>query len=200
MKLSKRLFDLSCSSLAIIFLLPILILVYLLIIIEDGGRAIFVQERVGYRGRKFRLYKFRTMHVNAEKKGGLLTIGKDPRITKFGAFLRKYKIDELPQLFNVIKGDMSLVGPRPEVEKYVNLYSEDQKRILELYPGITDMASIKYIDESEILSKSNDPEMFYVKFIMNNKIELNMEYINRMSLPYDILIIIKTISKIFKRN
>lgn len=142
------------------------------------------------------MYKFRTMVVDAEKKGNLLTVGGDPRITKSGRLLRKFKLDELPQLINVIKGEMSLVGPRPEVEKYVNLYTNEQREVLNLYPGITDPASIEYVNESELLAQSSDPEKLYVEKIMPEKIRINLEYARKASWWTDFLVIVKTLARI----
>jgi len=138
------------------------------------------------------------MIVDADKKGGLLTVGKDSRITKVGRILRKYKLDEFPQLINVLKGEMSLVGPRPEVEKYVNLYTTEQRKVLELLPGITDPASIKYVDENEVLEKAEDPERVYIEKIMPEKIKLNLEYAKNATVITDFMVIIKTLFEIIK--
>ncbi|MBC7361713.1 MAG: sugar transferase [Candidatus Aminicenantes bacterium] len=197
MRKSKRIFDILFSLFGLAFLLPLFFFIGLLIKLEDGRQIFFIQKRIGYQGKPFLMWKFRTMVVDAEKRGNLITVGKDPRITKIGHFLRKYKLDELPQLFNVLKGEMSLVGPRPEVEKYVKLYNIQQKQVLELVPGITDPASIKYFDENEILSQADDPEKVYVEKIMPEKIKLNLEYAKEASCWKDFLIIIKTIFKIF---
>src|SRR5690349_21315668 len=146
----KRLFDIVCSFVALIILLPLLLAIGILQVITTKGPVFFVQERVGKNGKGFKLFKFRTMHVNADKKGLLTIGGRDPRITRLGYYLRKYKLDELPQLLNVLMGTMSMVGPRPEVRKYVDLYNEEQRKVLEVRPGITDYASIEYFKESEI--------------------------------------------------
>jgi len=196
MRWGKRVFDFICSILGLIVLSPIFFIIALMIKIEDGGPVLFIQKRVGYKGRPFFMYKFRTMVVDAEKKGNLLTVGGDPRITKSGRLLRKFKLDELPQLINVIKGEMSLVGPRPEVEKYVNLYTNEQREVLNLYPGITDPASIEYVNESELLAQSSDPEKLYVEKIMPEKIVLNSEYARQASWWTDFLVIIKTLARI----
>ena len=157
-----------------------------------------MQLRVGKNNIDFELFKFRTMQINADKKG-LLTVGaRDSRITKVGYYLRKYKLDELPQLINVLIGDMSLVGPRPEVRKYVNLYSEQQLNVLSVRPGITDTASLKYFDESELLKKSTDPEKTYIEEIMPTKLNLNLEYIANHTTTKDVEIIFLTVAKIFK--
>ncbi|GAH17100.1 unnamed protein product, partial [marine sediment metagenome] len=152
MSLGKRLFDLFWASLGLVLLSPLFLILALLIKLADGGAVFYRQERVGWRGRPFRVWKFRTMVMNAERMGKPLTVGDDPRITAAGRFLRRFKLDELPQLFNVVRGEMSLVGPRPEVAKYVRLYTPGQRRVLDLVPGITDPASIKYRDESDILA------------------------------------------------
>jgi lipopolysaccharide/colanic/teichoic acid biosynthesis glycosyltransferase len=154
------------------------------------------QLRVGRFGKDFRLWKFRTMRPDSDKKGLLTVGGRDPRVTRVGFYLRKYKLDELPQLLNVLSGDMSLVGPRPEVRKYVELYSPEQKRVLEVRPGITDYASIEYSDENELLARSADPERTYIDEVMPAKLRLNMKYIEEKSFATDIKIIFRTIRKI----
>lgn len=191
----KRIFDFLVSLLGIIILSPILIIVSIAIKIDSKGDILFLQKRVGRYGKEFNIYKFRTMITDAEKLGKQITVGKDNRITKVGAFLRKYKIDELPQLFNVLKGDMSLVGPRPEVPRYVKLYNEEQKRVLNVRPGITDMASLRYKDENEILGNVDNPEEYYINVIMKDKLALNLEYIEKSNVFFDIYLIIKTIIK-----
>jgi lipopolysaccharide/colanic/teichoic acid biosynthesis glycosyltransferase len=194
----KRIFDLFFAFFAIILLLPLFFFIGIFIIVDSRGGVFYVQKRVGKNGVDFNLYKFRTMKPDSDKKG-LLTVGaKDNRITKTGYFLRKFKIDELPQLFNVFKGDMSFVGPRPEVKKYVELYNEVQKMVLSVRPGITDNASLMYIDENTILGKSENPEKTYIEEIMPNKLSLNLEYIEEISLLTDLKIIFKTIFKIFR--
>ncbi|OQX98187.1 MAG: glycosyl transferase [Bacteroidetes bacterium 4572_128] len=189
----KRLFDLFFSFFGLLFLIPLFIIISLLIILDSKGGIFFLQIRVGKNNKDFKILKFRTMKTNSEKKG-LLTVGaKDNRITKIGYFLRKYKLDELPQLINVLIGDMSIVGPRPEVRKYVNLYNEKQMKVLNVRSGITDYASIKYANENEILGKEKNPEKKYINEIMPEKLEINLKYIKEMSLTTDIKIIIKTI-------
>lgn len=193
----KRLFDIIFSIIGIIILLPLLVIVGFAIIIDSKGGVFYTQQRVGLNNLEFNLFKFRTMKTNSDKKG-LLTVGSnDVRITKVGVFLRKYKIDELPQLFNVFNGSMSFVGPRPEVRKYVNLYNKQQVKVLSVKPGITDFASIKYFNENDLLAKSNNPEQTYINEIMPNKLKLNLDYIEKKSFALDIKIIIKTIAKIF---
>lgn len=194
-KLIKRVFDFVAALIGIIIISPILIVVSIAIKLDSPGKIMFLQKRVGKDEQEFYIYKFRTMVTDAEKLGKQITVGKDNRITKVGAFLRKYKIDELPQLFNVLKGDMSLVGPRPEVPKYVALYNDEQKKVLSVRPGITDLASLRYSDENEILGKVDNPEEYYINVIMKDKLNLNLEYIEKSNLFFDISLIIKTIIK-----
>ncbi|MDN5332052.1 MAG: hypothetical protein PWP45_1277 [Tepidanaerobacteraceae bacterium] len=193
MRWSKRLFDIFWSFIGLILLLPLFVIVAVLIKIEDGGPVFFRQERIGFKGKKFKIWKFRTMVVDAEKKGKQITVSNDPRITKIGRLLRKYKIDELPQLINVLKGDMSLVGPRPEVERYVRLYNDEQKQVLNFVPGITDPASLAFRNENELLSLEKDPEKFYIEEIMPIKIKMNLDYLKKANLWTDFVVIIKTI-------
>ena len=193
-----RLLDIVLSLLGLLFLLPIFLILAVWIKFDSQGSIFFRQIRVGKDGRDFRIYKFRTMIVNAEKMG-IITIGeRDPRITNSGYFLRKYKLDELPQLINVLRGEMSFVGPRPEVRKYVEMYNQEQLKILTVKPGITDYASIEYINEDEILGKSLDPEKTYIEGIMPQKIKYNMKYINNKTVIEYFKIIFLTIIKIIK--
>lgn len=191
----KRIFDFVVSLVGVIVISPILLIVAIAIKIDSKGNVLFLQKRVGRNGKPFYIYKFRTMVTDAEKLGKQITVGKDNRITKVGAFLRKYKIDELPQLLNVVKGDMSLVGPRPEVPRYVELYSEEERRVLEVRPGITDLASLRYKDENDILGKVENPEEYYINVIMKDKLKLNLEYIEKSNILLDISLIFKTIIK-----
>ncbi|WP_418223345.1 sugar transferase [Clostridium isatidis] len=191
----KRIFDFVISLIGIIIISPILIIVAICIKLDSKGNILFLQKRIGKDGKPFNIYKFRTMVNDAEKLGAQITVGKDSRITRVGAFLRKYKIDELPQLFNVLKGDMSLVGPRPEVPRYVKLYTEEERRVLKVRPGITDLASIRYSDENDILGKVENPEEYYINVIMKDKLKLNLEYIEKSNIVFDIYLIIKTIIK-----
>lgn len=193
--LIKRLFDLLVSFIGIIILSPILIIIATSIKIDSRGKVLFLQKRVGQHGKIFNIYKFRTMVTDAEKLGKQITVGKDKRITRIGSFLRKYKLDELPQLFNVLKGEMSFVGPRPEVPNYVRLYNEMEKKVLSVKPGITDFASIKYRNENEILGKVSNPEEYYINVIMKNKLELNLRYIDKNNIFLDIKIILETLLK-----
>ena len=177
-----RIFDVLLSFLWLIILLPIFLIIAILIICTSKGAIFYTQKRVGKNNKDFTLFKFRTMRVNADKSG-LLTVGtNDTRITKTGFFLRKYKLDELPQLFNVLIGDMSLVGPRPEVRKYVDFYNDEQKYVLTVRPGITDYASIEFRDENKILAQFDNPEKHYVEVIMPQKIQLNLRYIDNRCL------------------
>lgn len=195
--MAKRIFDIISSILGLILFSPFLIIISILILIDSKGGIFFKQQRVGKNNIDFGLLKFRTMKVDSEKQGQLTISNKDSRITKVGSFLRKYKLDEIPQLINVLKGEMSVVGPRPEVRKYVNLYTPEQLMVLTVKPGLTDLASLKYINENEILSKSSTPEKTYIEEIMQEKLKLNMEYIAKKNLWFDIQLIFKTIGKLF---
>jgi len=177
-----RFFDILFSALGLLLLSPLFLVLCIIIKLESKGGCFFIQERIGKDGKPFGLYKFRTMRTGADEDG-LLTVGEhDNRITRIGYFLRKLKIDELPQLMNVLKGDMSLVGPRPEVRKYVELYTEEQRKVLSVRPGITDYASIEYVNENELLSHSADPDRTYIEEVMPDKIKLNMRYLENHSL------------------
>ena len=196
----KRLFDLSASFFGLILLAPIFVLSALWIMIDSKGPIFFRQERVGFQGINFRIHKFRTMVLDAEKKGKQITVGADSRITTVGEFLRKYKLDELPQLIDVLVGNMSLVGPRPEVPKYIDYYSDDEKHdVLSVKPGITDNASIEFRDESELLASSKDPEASYINEVLPKKIALYRKYVRERSFFGDVVIIFKTIFLIIKR-
>lgn len=188
-----RCFDILVSFFGIVSLLPLFAITALVIRIKDGSPILFKQERVGKNGKIFKILKYRTMSVKQKENSSQITIGEDQRITKTGRTLRKLKIDELPQLFNVLKGEMSFVGPRPEVKKYVDLYDDLQKEILKIKPGITELASLKYYNESEILGASDDPEREYIEKIMPDKIMLNLQYIKKMGFFYNIGIILRTI-------
>jgi len=196
-RLGKRIFDLFFTMLGLPVTAPILLVSALLIWVEDGRPIFFRQKRVGHKGKPFHIWKFRTMVVDAEKKGGAITVGHDPRITRVGYWLRKFKVDEFQQLINVLKGEMSLIGPRPEVEKYVNLYTEAQRRVLELIPGITDPASIKYANESDVLAQASDPEKMYIEEIMPEKIRLNLEYARHANCFTDFIVLLRTILRVF---
>lgn len=193
-----RLFDIFFSALGLIILFPFFVVFYLLIRIESKGGAFYIQERIGKNGKPFGLYKFRTMRVGSDTEG-LLTVGeRDRRITRIGYILRKTKIDELPQLLNVLKGDMSLVGPRPEVRKYTDLYTEEQRKVLSVRPGITDYASIEYVNENELLSKADDPERMYIEEVMPDKIKLNMKYLKHYTVGEYFRIIFLTFKSLVK--
>ncbi len=192
----KRLFDIAISLFFLIVLSPLFILLGIIIKSDSYGPVLFLQQRVGLNNIDFAIFKFRTMHTDADKRGLLTIGGRDPRVTKVGYLLRKYKFDELPQLINVVIGNMSLVGPRPEVRKYVSLYNQEQLRVLSIKPGITDYASIEYSNENELLSQSENPEATYIEKIMPAKLVLNLKYINEQSFFTDIKIMWKTILKI----
>lgn len=192
----KRVLDFLCSLVVLVLLLPVWLVVALLIVLESRGGVFYVQKRVGKDNRDFNLYKFRTMRPDSDSKG-LLTVGaRDSRITRVGYFLRKYKIDEFPQLLNILKGDMSIVGPRPEVRKYVDLYTPEQMRVLSVRPGLTDYASIRYVNENEVLAASDDPEHTYIEEVMPAKLALNLQYIDNQSLKEDFKLIFKTFTAI----
>ncbi|MBQ1874521.1 MAG: sugar transferase [Paludibacteraceae bacterium] len=193
-----RFCDIVFSFIGLLLLSPLFMLVALWIVLDDPGPIFYRQQRVGKEGRDFGLLKFRSMRVGADKQS-LITIGdRDPRVTRAGYYIRRYKLDELPQLWNVLIGDMSIVGPRPEVRRYVDLYTEEQRRVLSVRPGITDYASIKYIDENRLLAQSSDPDKTYIEEIMPAKIALNMRYINHPTLGEYVRIIAKTFAKIIR--
>jgi lipopolysaccharide/colanic/teichoic acid biosynthesis glycosyltransferase len=191
--MAKRAFDLFWSLLGLALLAPVLALVALAVKVEDGGPVFFRQVRIGRGGLPFRIWKFRTMVVDAERQGRSITVGRDPRITRVGAWLRDTKLDEIPQLLNVVTGEMSLVGPRPEVPRYVELYTEPQRAILALRPGITDLASIKYRNESELLAQAADPDETYVRVILPDKVAINLSYAARAGVGADFLVILSTL-------
>jgi len=195
----KRLFDIVFSLLGLMLTTPILLILAILIKREDGGPVFYRGVRVGLHGNPFRIFKFRTMVVNAEKIGGSSTADDDPRITKIGKFIRKYKLDELPQLINVLKGEMSFVGPRPEVQHYVNMYTNEEKAILNVKPGITDWASMWNSDEGAILAGSTDAEKTYMEKIRPEKIRLQLKYVKERSFWVDVIIVFQTLFKLVKR-
>lgn len=194
----KRIFDLFFAFLGIMLLLPIYLLIAIFIKLDSKGEVLYKQERIGKDGIPFYVLKFRTMVPDAFSKGALTVGSRDPRVTGVGFYLRKYKLDELPQLFNVLFGEMSFVGPRPEVKKYTDLYNENQKVVLSVKPGITDYASIKYRNENDLLAQSSDPEKLYIEEIMPEKLNLNLKYINDNNVFKDIKIIINTFYTIVK--
>ena len=192
----KRTFDILASFMGLVILSPLFLVMAVWIKCDSRGPVFYRQSRVGRGNRDFRLYKFRSMYVDSDKKGLLTVGGHDSRVTKAGYFIRKYKIDELPQLINVLIGDMSFVGPRPEVRRYVNLYTEQQLHVLDVRPGITDRASVKYRNENDLLAKATDPEEYYIKVIMPDKLAINLEYVAHHSLWSDIRIIFSTFAAI----
>ena len=194
----KRAMDIVISGGALAVLWPVLLLIALAIKIDDPGPVFYRQVRVGKDGREFRIFKFRTMVVDADKKGLQITVSRDNRITRMGRLLRKTKLDELAQLINVFTGEMSFVGPRPEVPKYVNLYTPYQRQVLLVRPGITDYASIAYRNENDMLEGAEDPEKMYIDVIMPDKIELNMKYLHEISPLADIRLIFSTIAAVIR--
>lgn len=188
----KRLFDILLSGIGLLIISPLFLIVAIWIKLDSPGPIFYRQVRVGRYNKDFRIFKFRSMRIGSDK-GSLVTIGgKDPRITRSGYFIRKFKIDELPQLINVLVGDMSLVGPRPEVRHYVNYWTEEQMHILDVRPGITDPASIKFRNENELLAQAEDPEKYYIEVIMQEKIKLYLQYVKNHSFLYDIKLIFQT--------
>ena len=193
-----RFFDIVFSSIGLVLLCPLFLMLYVLICLESKGGGFYSQERIGRNGVPFRLYKFRSMRKDADKIGLITVGGHDSRITHMGYFIRKYKLDELPQLWNVFVGDMSLVGPRPEVRKYTDLYNDEQRRVLSVRPGITDWASIEYVDENEILGRAEDPDKAYIEQIMPDKIRYNMRWVERQDIVEYFKIIFCTLFKILR--
>ena len=188
----KRLFDIIASGIGLLLLCPLFLLIGIWIKLDSAGPIFYRQVRVGRNNKDFRIFKFRSMRTDADK-GSLVTIGgRDPRITRSGYFIRKFKIDELPQLINVFVGDMSIVGPRPEVRHYVNYWTPEQMHVLDVRPGITDPASIRYRNENELLSQAEDPEQYYIDVVMQEKIKLYLEYVEQHSFWYDIKLIFQT--------
>lgn len=196
-QLTKRIFDFISSLVVLVLFFPFFLIVAIWILLDSRGGIFYKQIRVGKNGKEFTLLKFRSMTVGADKQG-LITVGNDNRVTRSGRFIRKTKIDEFPQLINIIKGDMSVVGPRPEVPKYVSLYTEEQKKVLSVRPGLTDLASLKYFDEQKLLGESDDPEKTYRNEIMPKKLELNLQYLSQRSLILDFKLIFSTIFRIFR--
>lgn len=192
----KRLFDVLLSIIILLLFLPFGLLIALLVVTGSRGGVFYIQERIGRHGKPFGLYKFRTMRTHADREGKLTVGMRDPRITRVGYFLRKYKLDEFPQFLNVISGDMSIVGPRPEVEEYVRLYNAEQREILNVRPGITDIASLEYFRENELLGNASDPQKVYIEEIMPAKIELNKKYLKNPTLGNDLRIMWRTFLKI----
>ncbi len=196
----KRLFDIIASGLGLVVLSPLFLILAIWIKLDSKGPVFYRQVRVGYKNKDFRIFKFRSMRVGADK-GSLVTIGgRDPRVTKSGYWIRKFKLDELPQLINVFIGDMSLVGPRPEVRHYVDYWTPKQMHVLDVRPGITDPASIKFRNENELMEQAEDPEKYYIDVIMQEKIKLYLEYVEKHSFFYDLGLIFKTFWVIVKER
>jgi lipopolysaccharide/colanic/teichoic acid biosynthesis glycosyltransferase len=193
----KRVFDIFFSLIGLLISLPLFAVVGILIKIDSTGPVFFRQERIGRNFERFAIFKFRTMVLDAEKKGLSITSNTDERVTRVGKILRKLKMDELPQLINVLRGDMSLVGPRPEVERYVELYKKDYREILKVRPGITDVSSILYRDEEGVLGDQADPESYYVRVVLPQKIKLSQEYLKKSSFSHDVKLILKTLFRVF---
>ena len=188
----KRVFDIVASGCGLLVLSPLFLVVAIWIKLDSRGPVFYRQVRVGHKNKDFRIFKFRSMRIGADK-GSLVTIGgRDPRITRSGYFIRKYKLDELPQLINVFIGDMSLVGPRPEVRHYVEYWTPEQMHVLDVRPGITDPASIKFRNENELMGQAENPEEYYINVIMQEKIKLYLEYVENASFLYDLRLIFKT--------
>lgn len=192
----KRLFDIVASCIWLVVLSPLLLAVAIWIKLDSKGPVFYRQVRVGRYNKDFRIFKFRSMRMGSDK-GSLVTIGgRDPRVTRSGYFIRKYKLDELPQLLNVLLGDMSLVGPRPEVRHYVNYWTPEQMHVLDVRPGLTDPASIKFRNENDLLEQVEDPEAYYINVIMQEKIKLYLEYVEQASFGYDLKLLLKTLKVI----
>ncbi len=192
----KRLFDIVAASCGLLVLCPVFLLLAVWIKADSRGPVFYRQSRVGRCNRDFWLYKFRSMRVGADRAGLITVGGRDPRVTASGYCIRKYKLDELPQLINVLRGDMSIVGPRPEVRRYVDLYTPEQMHVLDVRPGITDLASIRYRNENELLARAEDPDRYYVEVVMQDKLRINLEYVANHSFMYDMQLIFKTFKAI----
>jgi lipopolysaccharide/colanic/teichoic acid biosynthesis glycosyltransferase len=197
--LAKRSFDLATSICGLVVLSPLMLVIAILVKAEDGGSVFFRQERIGRNGRPFGMWKFRTMIPTASTIGLPLTTAGDPRVTRIGSWLRAHKLDELPQLLNVIRGDMTVVGPRPEVPKYVDMYTLEQRSVLALDPGITDPASILFADEGALLAEHSDPERFYIERVVPEKIRVNLDYADRATPLTDLAIVFETVGHVVPR-
>ncbi len=195
----KRIFDIIVSGVGLLVLIPLFLILAIWIKLDSEGPIFYQQTRVGRNNKDFKLLKFRSMRVGSDKKGLITIGGHDPRVTRSGYFIRKYKLDELPQLINVFIGNMSLVGPRPEVRKYVDLYTPEQMHVLDVRPGITDMASIRYRNENEILEQAEDPDQFYIEVVMQDKLRINLEYVQKHSFWFDIKLIFNTFWEIIAK-
>lgn len=195
----KRLFDIFASGLGLLFLSPLFLVLAIWIKLDSPGPVFYRQVRVGRGNKDFRIFKFRSMRVGADRQGLITVGGHDPRITRSGYFIRKYKLDEFPQLINVFIGDMSLVGPRPEVRKYVDMYTPEQMHVLDVRPGVTSLASIRYRNENELLDKAEDPDQFYIDVVMQDKLAIDLEYVKNASFWYDIKLIFQTFWEIVSK-
>lgn len=195
----KRLFDIFASGLGLLFLSPLFLVLAIWIKLDSPGPVFYRQVRVGRHNKDFRIYKFRSMKVGADRQGLITVGGHDPRITRSGYFIRKYKLDEFPQLINVFVGDMSLVGPRPEVRKYVDMYTPEQMHVLDVRPGVTSLASIRYRNENELLDKAENPDQFYIDVVMQDKLAIDLEYVQNASFWYDIKLIFQTFWEIVSK-
>ena len=199
-EVARRTFNVLAAAGGLLLLSPLLLLTALAIRYDSPGPALFRQRRVGLGGREFDILKFRSMRTDAERHGGQLTVGADPRVTRIGKYLRAWKLDELPQLLNVVKGEMDLVGPRPEVPRYVALYTQAQRQVLDVRPGITDPASVEFRNESELMATQAEPENYYVTTIMPRKLALNLEYLAGRTLLTDLRVIFSTLAAVAKRR
>ena len=195
----KRLFDIIASGCGLLILSPLFLVISIWIKIDSKGPVFYRQVRVGRHNKDFRIFKFRSMKVGADKNGLITVGGHDPRVTRSGYFIRKYKLDEFPQLINVFIGDMSLVGPRPEVRKYVDLYTPAQMHVLDVRPGVTSLASIRYRNENELLEKADNPDRYYIEVVMQDKLAIDLEYVNHASFWYDIKLIFETFYEIITK-
>ncbi|WP_287621466.1 sugar transferase [Parabacteroides sp.] len=195
----KRIFDVAASGFGLLVMSPVFLILSIWIKLDSKGPVFYRQVRVGRKNRDFRIFKFRSMRVGADKMGLITVGGRDPRVTRSGYFIRKYKLDEFPQLINVFIGDMSLVGPRPEVRRYVDLYTPEQMRVLDVRPGVTSLASIRYRNENELLEKAEDPDRYYIDVVMQDKLAIDLEYIRNASFGYDIRLIFHTFWEIIRR-
>ncbi|MDY5534065.1 sugar transferase [Butyricimonas virosa] len=195
----KRVFDVLASGLGLLVISPVFLFLAVWIKLDSKGPVFYRQVRVGRGNKDFRIFKFRSMRVGSDKKGLITVGGHDPRVTRSGYFIRKYKLDEFPQLINVFTGDMSLVGPRPEVRKYVDMYTAEQMHVLDVKPGVTSLASIRYRNENELLEKAADPDRYYVEVVMQDKLAIDLEYVRKASLGYDIKLIFHTFWEIVSK-
>ena len=195
----KRIFDIVASGFGLLVMSPVFLILAIWIKLDSKGPVFYRQVRVGRKNRDFRIFKFRSMRVGADKMGLITVGGHDPRVTRSGYFIRKYKLDEFPQLINVFIGDMSLVGPRPEVRKYVDLYTSEQMQVLDVRPGVTSLASIRYRNENELLEKVEDSDQYYINVFMQDKLAIDLEYIRNVSFGYDIRLVFQTFWEIIRR-